>query len=410
MPSSTSRRARGPTSTARTWRPPWPTSAAVRGASATSPRRPTRTPRGGHEMSRAWIPRAMRQAPPLDPSLPAPPVERGRALLINPFYAKDPHASFGKHVLTPTLALTSVAGATPAPWRVTYWDENLLAGRPPFDPMPEVVGITVHLTFARRAYALAAWYRARGARVILGGLHVLSCPDEAAPHADALAIGRRRAALAAHPRRRRARRPRPALRGDVGDGVSRRPAAAPRSASAAELSHDHQPHRDTRLPQPLRLLLSRHRRAAHAVSRARPRAGRRRVPGRRPALRGVRRQQPRLAPGLPARPLPRAGAARADLERGGDARRDPRPEPRARDGAGRVHGRVHRVRVAQRREPGRLTQAHAAGRRLRAPRPPAARSRDPGERQLRARLRRRRSRGVRAGGGLGRGRAAGVAG
>ncbi|HZF05927.1 MAG TPA: hypothetical protein VE932_16455 [Patescibacteria group bacterium] len=55
--------------------------------------------------------------------------------------------------------------------------------------MPEVVGITVHLTFARRAYALAAWYRARGARVVLGGLHVLSCPDEAAPHADALAIG-----------------------------------------------------------------------------------------------------------------------------------------------------------------------------------------------------------------------------
>src|SRR5207245_4789719 len=189
MPSSTSRRARGPTSTARTWRPPWPTSAAVRGASATSPRRPTRTPRGGHEMSRAWIPRAMRQAPPLDPSLPAPPMERGRALLINSFHAKDPHASFGKHVLTPTLALTSVAGATPAPWRVTYWDENLLAGRPPFDPMPEVVGITVHLTFARRAYALAKWYRCRGARVVLGGLHVLSCPDEAAPHADALAIG-----------------------------------------------------------------------------------------------------------------------------------------------------------------------------------------------------------------------------
>src|SRR5947199_312507 len=252
MPSSTSRRARGPTSTARTWRPPWPTSAAVRGASAVSTLRPRRTPRGGHEMSRTWIPRAMRQAPPLDPSLPAPPVERGRVLLINPFYAKDPHASFGKHVLTPTLALTSVAGATPTPWRVTYWDENLLAGRPPFDPMPEVVGITVHLTFARRAYALAAWYLARGARVILGGLHVLSCPDEAAPHADALAIG---------------------------DGVQLWP----------------------------RIL--------------------------------------------------------ADVERGGDARRDRRPEPRARDGAGRVHGRVHRVRVAQRREPGRLTQAHAAGRR-----------------------------------------------
>src|SRR5579883_1576968 len=111
------------------------------------------------------------------------------ALLINPFYPKDPHASFGKHVLTPTLALTSFAATTPSHWSVEYWDENLLLGRPPYDPMPEVVGITVHLTFARRAYELAHWFRARGSKVILGGLHVLSCPDECAPHADALALG-----------------------------------------------------------------------------------------------------------------------------------------------------------------------------------------------------------------------------
>jgi radical SAM superfamily enzyme YgiQ (UPF0313 family) len=51
------------------------------------------------------------------------------------------------------------------------------------------VGITVHLTFARRAFELAHWYRSRGSKVILGGLHVLSCPDECAPHADALAVG-----------------------------------------------------------------------------------------------------------------------------------------------------------------------------------------------------------------------------
>ena len=46
--------------------------------------------------------------------LPKGPVERRHALLINPFYAKSPHGSFGKHVLTPSLALTSIAGATPA--------------------------------------------------------------------------------------------------------------------------------------------------------------------------------------------------------------------------------------------------------------------------------------------------------
>jgi len=136
-----------------------------------------------------WIPRAMTTAPALDRNEPGEPAESYYALLINPFYPKDANASFGKHVLTPTLALTSFAATTPKPWRVNYCDENLLHGRPPYRPMPGVVGITVHLTFARRAYELADWYRARGAKVILGGLHVLSCPDECAPHADALALG-----------------------------------------------------------------------------------------------------------------------------------------------------------------------------------------------------------------------------
>jgi radical SAM superfamily enzyme YgiQ (UPF0313 family) len=120
---------------------------------------------------------------------PLSPVKPRSALLLNPFYPKDPHASYGKHVLTPTLALTSFAATTPDHWSISYWDENLLNGHPPCDPVPEVVGISVHLTFAERAYELARWYRARGSRVIFGGLHVLSCPDECAPHADALAIG-----------------------------------------------------------------------------------------------------------------------------------------------------------------------------------------------------------------------------
>ena len=59
------------------------------------------------------VPSALAVAPVLDsdvkPSAPRP----NTALLINPFYRKDPHASFGKHVLTPSLALTSIAGATP---------------------------------------------------------------------------------------------------------------------------------------------------------------------------------------------------------------------------------------------------------------------------------------------------------
>jgi len=142
-----------------------------------------------HKSRRLWRPRDMTEPPALDHSLPAAPIRVRHALLINPFYPKDPHASFGKHVLTPTLALTSFAATTPPHWTIQYWDENLLDGRPPAAPIPEVVGITVHLTFARRAFELARWYRSRGSKVVLGGLHVLSCPAECAPHADSLALG-----------------------------------------------------------------------------------------------------------------------------------------------------------------------------------------------------------------------------
>src|SRR6201997_2662537 len=125
-----------------------------------------------HPPRRPWIPREMTEAPPLDHAALAGALEPRYALLINPFYPKDPNASFGKHVLTPSLALTSFAATTPASWRVEYWDENLLQGRPPCCPMPQVVGVSVHLTFARRAYEIADWYRFRGAKVVLGGLHV----------------------------------------------------------------------------------------------------------------------------------------------------------------------------------------------------------------------------------------------
>jgi radical SAM superfamily enzyme YgiQ (UPF0313 family) len=143
----------------------------------------------GAAARRRWQPRAMREAPRLDWKRATAPPSPRHALLLNPYYPKDPHASFGKHVLTPSLALTSIAASTPANWTVSYWDENLLQGPPPCEPFPQVVAISVHLTFAQRAFELARWYRERGAKVVFGGLHVLSCPDECSLHADALVVG-----------------------------------------------------------------------------------------------------------------------------------------------------------------------------------------------------------------------------
>ncbi len=107
-------------------------------------------------MDDLWVPRDLRVAPRLAPEVRPPAPNARFALLINPFYPKDAHASFGKHVLTPSLALTSVAASTPSGWRVAYWDENILQGPPPWDPFPAVVGITVHLLI-RHSLVAVAW-------------------------------------------------------------------------------------------------------------------------------------------------------------------------------------------------------------------------------------------------------------
>ena len=70
---------------------------------------------------------------------------------------------------------------------VRICDENLA----PLDVLdrPDLVGITVYVASARRAYEIAAHYRRRRVPVVLGGLHVSACPDEALRHADSIVVG-----------------------------------------------------------------------------------------------------------------------------------------------------------------------------------------------------------------------------
>ena len=65
--------------------------------------------------------------------------------------------------------------------------------------------MTVETYTARRAYQIAAHYRRRGVPVVMGGYHPTLLPEEAAEHADAVVIGRRRGRLGTGRRRRRSR-------------------------------------------------------------------------------------------------------------------------------------------------------------------------------------------------------------
>jgi radical SAM superfamily enzyme YgiQ (UPF0313 family) len=92
-----------------------------------------------------------------------------------------------KYSLFPPLGLATLAAYLSPDDEAVLEDEHVMPLT--FDDRPDLVVIQVYITNARRAYQLADSYRAQGSFVVLGGLHVTSLPDEAAPHADAIFLG-----------------------------------------------------------------------------------------------------------------------------------------------------------------------------------------------------------------------------
>src|SRR4051794_11282276 len=92
-----------------------------------------------------------------------------------------------KYSLFPPLGLATLASYLTPDDEAVIEDEHVAPVRT--GDRPDLVVIQVYITSARRAYRLADDYRARGSFVALGGLHVTSLPDEAAPHADAIFLG-----------------------------------------------------------------------------------------------------------------------------------------------------------------------------------------------------------------------------
>ncbi|HYH48665.1 MAG TPA: radical SAM protein [Acidimicrobiia bacterium] len=92
-----------------------------------------------------------------------------------------------KYSLFPPLGLATLAGYLPDDAEVTIEDEHV--ERIHLDDDPDLVVIQAYITSARRSYELADHYRARGARVVIGGLHPTSLPEEAGAHADTVFIG-----------------------------------------------------------------------------------------------------------------------------------------------------------------------------------------------------------------------------
>jgi radical SAM superfamily enzyme YgiQ (UPF0313 family) len=92
-----------------------------------------------------------------------------------------------KYALFPPLGLATLAAFLDPDDDARIEDGHVMALSEPGDA--DLVAIQVYITNARRAYALADRYRAAGAHVALGGLHVTALPEEAARHADTIFLG-----------------------------------------------------------------------------------------------------------------------------------------------------------------------------------------------------------------------------
>jgi len=93
-----------------------------------------------------------------------------------------------KYSRFPPLSLLTIAGLTPPDrWEIIVRDEHIESSE--VDGHVDLVGIQTYISSSGRAYELADLWRRRGAKVVLGGLHPTSLPQEAAAHADAVCVG-----------------------------------------------------------------------------------------------------------------------------------------------------------------------------------------------------------------------------
>ena len=96
---------------------------------------------------------------------------------------------WNRYRLWKPLGLLMIAGLTPPDWETSILDENLASVDYETLPRPDVVGITAFTSQAPRAYEIAAYFRARGVPVVMGGIHASMRAKEASRYVDSIVTG-----------------------------------------------------------------------------------------------------------------------------------------------------------------------------------------------------------------------------
>lgn len=116
--------------------------------------------------------------------------ERRKLLLINPISPENRGIAANQGQRYPPLGLGMVAAMTPDTWDIEILDEVF----EPYDYVnhfrdADFVGFTAFTFTVARAYEIAAEYRKRGIKTVIGGIHASMLPEEAGRFVDVVVVG-----------------------------------------------------------------------------------------------------------------------------------------------------------------------------------------------------------------------------
>ncbi len=109
-----------------------------------------------------------------------------KLLLINPVNQRRKGLRMRNLSTYPPLNLAIIAGLTPTTWDVKILDENFETFQ--FEEA-DLVGFTSFTSTCARAYELAAIFRQRNIKTVMGGIHASMLPEEALNYMDSVVVG-----------------------------------------------------------------------------------------------------------------------------------------------------------------------------------------------------------------------------
>lgn len=110
-----------------------------------------------------------------------------RVTFIYPCIGRFPDTKYVRSWQMQPLSIAILAGLTPAHWDKRFYDDRL--EDIDFDEPTDLAAISIETYTSKRGYEIAAEFRKRGVKVIMGGYHATFCKDEVIEHADAVCVG-----------------------------------------------------------------------------------------------------------------------------------------------------------------------------------------------------------------------------